>query len=211
AYVTTDAAVAPTALRKALQTAVGGSFNAITVDSDMSTSDTVVLMASGRAGNQPVSSNSREYAKLLAMVREVCESLAYQIVADGEGMTKVVEVRVEHARNDRDAELAAKSVANSPLFKCAMHGGDPNWGRIAAAAGKSSARVDQDELQIRIGGVLLFSKGAPRRFDEAKVVEHLKGRNVLVEVDLHLGEGSFTAWTCDLSHEYVTINAEYHT
>ena len=145
------------------------------------------------------------------MLTDVCGRLARAVVADGEGATKVVEVAVHGARNPREAKIAAKSVADSPLFKCAIHGGDPNWGRIASALGKSEAKVDQDKLVVKIGGVTLFSRGMPRKFDLAKVERHLAGKQIRVDCDLHLGNAAFCAITCDLSREYITINADYHT
>jgi glutamate N-acetyltransferase/amino-acid N-acetyltransferase len=209
--ITTDAAIAPTALGKALREAVATTFNAITVDSDTSTSDTVAVLAGGAAGNAVIGLNSAEYKKFAAALRELCGALARAVVIDGEGATKLIEISVRGAKNVRDAEIAAKSVANSPLFKCAVHGGDPNWGRIAAALGKSSAVVVPEKLVIGIGGVTIFRGGLGAKFNLKKVEEHLKGREIRVECDLHVGKGEFTAWTCDLSREYITINADYHT
>ncbi len=211
ALITTDAAIAPADLHKALVHASQRSFNAITVDSDTSTSDTAAVLASGAAGNKPLKAGSAGYAKFQAALSEVCYELARSVVVDGEGATKLVEIAVRGARSDAEARLAAKSVADSPLFKCAIHGGDPNWGRIAAALGKSAAKVDPARLKIKIGGVTIFARGAGRKFDLAKVEAHLAGKEVLVACDLGLGKGSFTALTCDLSREYITINADYHT
>ncbi|MFB3892859.1 MAG: bifunctional glutamate N-acetyltransferase/amino-acid acetyltransferase ArgJ [Phycisphaerae bacterium] len=219
--ITTDAAVAPPALHKALKSAAGATFNAITVDSDTSTSDTVVVLASGRAGNAPIPAGAwlqtaqprrrADYRKFAAALHEVCAALARAVASDGEGATKLVEIAVRGARSDAEAAIAAKSVANSPLFKCAVHGGDPNWGRIAAALGKSAAKIDPAKLVIAIGGVTLFARGAGRSFDLKKVTAHLAGGHVLVSCDLGLGAGRFTALTCDLSREYIAINADYHT
>lgn len=209
--ITTDLAVAPPALRKALVEACHESFNAITVDSDTSTSDTVAVFASGRAGNAPIKTTSPEMKKFCAVLGEVCGELARAVVADGEGATKLVEVGVTGARNNTDARTAAMSVANSPLFKCAMHGGDPNWGRIASALGKSSAKVDPERLKITIHGVTIFSGGCGKKFNLKKVQDHLKGAEIRVSCDLGLGKGSFTALTCDLSREYIAINADYST
>lgn len=209
--ITTDAAIEPAALHAALAKAVGATFNGITVDSDTSTSDTVLVMASGTAGNKTIKASSPEFRKFSGLLSEVCEALARAVIADGEGATKMIDIAVRGARTDAEAAIAAKSVANSPLFKCAVHGGDPNWGRIAAALGKSSAKVDQGKLTIAIGGIKIFAKGTGAKFNLKKVEKHLKGSNVVVECDLGLGKGKFTAVTCDLSHEYVTINADYHT
>ena len=215
--ITTDAGIAPAALHKALLTAACVSFNAITVDSDSSTSDTVAIFASGLAGNKTIAAPAKsarpagDFAKFAAALTEVCQALARAVVADGEGATKVVDVAVCGAKNDVDAAIAARSVANSPLFKCAVHGGDPNWGRIACALGKSSAKVDQQKLSISIGGVKVFSRGGGTKFDMKKVEKHLKGKEIKVDCDLGLGGGKFTAITCDLSREYIAINADYHT
>jgi glutamate N-acetyltransferase/amino-acid N-acetyltransferase len=209
--ITTDAAVAPAALHRALREAAACTFNAITVDSDTSTSDTILVLASGKAGNKTVTAGSPDYRKFAAMLAEVCEALARAVVADGEGATKVVDVAVRGARTGAEAAVAAKSVANSPLFKCAVHGGDPNWGRIACALGKSAAKIDPARLSISIGGLKVFSKGTGAKADIKKVVQHLAGKEIKVLCDLGLGNGQFTAVTCDLSREYITINADYHT
>ncbi len=234
--ITTDAAIAPAALHQALRQVVGGTFNAITIDSDTSTSDTILVLASGKAGNKIISKGGMaasfaamssvrapsrmatnnvamppDYRKFTGLLAEICGALARAVVADGEGATKVVDIAVRGARTDAEAAVAAKSVANSPLFKCAVHGGDPNWGRIAAALGKSSAKIDQAKLSISIGGVKVFSKGTGAKFDLKKVQQHLAGKEIRVLCELGLGKGQFTAVTCDLSREYITINADYHT
>jgi glutamate N-acetyltransferase/amino-acid N-acetyltransferase len=211
ALITTDAAIAPANLHKALIAAAARSFNAITVDSDTSTSDTVALFASGAAGNKPLKPGTADYDKFQAALSEVCYELARSVVVDGEGATKLVEIAVSGAHSDAEAKIAAKSVADSPLFKCAIHGGDPNWGRIAAALGKSAAKIDPDKLKIEIGGVTIFAAGTGQKFDLPEVQAHLAGKEVKVACDLGLGKGRFTALTCDLSHEYITINADYHT
>jgi glutamate N-acetyltransferase/amino-acid N-acetyltransferase len=209
--ITTDAAVAPAALHKALTAAVGVTFNAITVDSDTSTSDTVAVFASGDAGNKAIAAGSADFAKFASALREVCGELARAIVIDGEGATKLVEIAVRGARSDDEAAAAAKSVANSPLVKCAIHGGDPNWGRILAGLGKSPAKIDQDRTVVKLGGVKVFARGVPTDFDVKAVEKHLAGKVIRIDCDLGLGRGAFTALTCDLSREYITINADYHT
>ncbi len=209
--VTTDAAVAPTALHKALKGGIVNSFNAVTIDSDTSTSDTVVVFASGAVGSKPITARSVHYKRFAAVLSEVCMVLAYAVAADGEGATKVIAIHVRGARSDAEAELAAKSVANSPLVKCAVHGADPNVGRIVMALGKSPAKVVPGKLSVKIGGVTVVSGGVVRKFDVRKVRKHLTGSEVEMTCDLNLGGGKFTALTCDLSREYVTINAEYHT
>ncbi len=210
AVVTTDARVAPGPLHRAFRAACAESFNAVTVDSDQSTSDTAVAMASGRAG-RAVRAGSPDQRKFAAALAEVCLALAVAMARDGEGATKLIQVHVTGAASASDAKVAAQAVANSPLVKCAVHGGDPNWGRVVAAAGKSPARVKCERLSVRIGGVVAFARGRPRKFDLPAVEKHLAGETVVIDVDLGLGRGRFTAYTCDLSREYVNLNADYHT
>jgi glutamate N-acetyltransferase/amino-acid N-acetyltransferase len=209
--ITTDLAIAPAALHRVLRAAAERTFHAVTVDSDTSTSDTLAAFASGACGNAPLTSGSEGLKRFAAAAESVCGSLARQLAADGEGATKLIEVTVSGARNVADARAAAMAIANSPLFKCAVNGGDPNWGRIAAAAGKSAAMVLQDRLTVKIGGVTLMSRGLPRKFDLGRVTAHLAGKEIMVVCDLGIGKGRYTALTCDLSREYVTINADYHT
>lgn len=209
--ITTDAKVSPTVLRKILREATRVTFNAVTVDSDQSTSDIVAIMASGKVDMKSVKLNTPQYAKLLAAVCKVCHSLAFAIAADGEGATRVIEISVTGARNDKDAEIAAKSVANSPLVKTAVHGADPNWGRIAMALGKSEAKVDGDKLVIKLTGTRIFAKGKGCRYDEKAVSKRMKQPVVKIDCSLGMGNGNFTALTCDLSREYITINADYTT
>ncbi|MCK4601889.1 MAG: bifunctional ornithine acetyltransferase/N-acetylglutamate synthase, partial [Phycisphaerae bacterium] len=211
---TTDVTAPPATLHKALKAAVEPSFNAITIDSEMSTSDIVALLASGAAANKPVKPGSAAYKKFAAAVAEVCGELARAIVADGEGATKIIEITVRGARSAAEAEIAAKSVANSPLLKCAVHGGDPNWGRVVVALGKSAATVDAEKLSVRIGDAVVFARGTPRKLSAAKTAKlekHLAGETVEILCDLGLGRGRYTALTCDLSREYIKINADYHT
>ena len=210
AVITTDAKTSPALLQRAFKPAVEAGFNAVTVDTDQSTSDTAVVMASGLAG-KPVKAGSVDERKFSAALGEVCETLARTMARDGEGATKLIEVRVRRARNAADAKIAGKAVADSPLLKCAVHGGDPNWGRIVAAVGKSAAKVVQEKLSVKIGGVTLFRRGAPLKFNVRAVEAHLAGDPVIIDVDLGQGQGAFTAFACDLSREYVAINADYST
>ena len=211
AVITTDAAITPRSLHKALTQAVEKTFNAITVDSDTSTSDTVAAFASGLAGNQTITPGAHPYSVFAKAMLELCDKLARAVVADGEGATRVFEVLVRGARSEADARTAAKAVADSPLVKCAVHGADPNWGRIAVALGKSAAKIVPEKLRIRIGGLLVFSGGTGREFDLRRVRSHLRGKHIRIECDLGLGRGAYTALGCDLSRRYVTINADYHT
>lgn len=211
AYLTTDATIGPKTLQAALRSAVDASFNAITVDGHTSTNDTVALLASGAAGGAEIAEGSVDYAALLSLLTDVCTDLALKIVADGEGATRVVEVRIEGAASRDDAMRAARAVANSPLVKCAVHGGDPNWGRVVSAVGYSGAQIDAAAMQHWIGDELVFARGTPTRFDLAACQRHMKGKRVVLRVDLGAGRAAATCYTCDLSKDYVTINADYHT
>jgi glutamate N-acetyltransferase/amino-acid N-acetyltransferase len=209
AYLTTDAAVAPDVLRGILGPAAEASFNAVTVDDHMSTNDTAVLLASGASGAKvDGSAAARKFAEA---VLEVSRSLAYQIAADGEGATKVVVVTVKSAESASDARAMARAIANSPLVKCAMHGNDPNWGRIVSAAGLAGVPFDPDKATLTLQGTVVFRNGQPVPFDAGKVTASLNAPEVLAELTCRLGKSEATCWTCDLSKEYVTINADYHT
>jgi glutamate N-acetyltransferase/amino-acid N-acetyltransferase len=209
AYLTTDAQVPVAVLRRLLGGAADASFNAVTVDDQASTNDTAALLASGAADGR-VDSPAAERA-FAAALREVCQSLAYQIAADGEGATKVVRVTVKGAGTESDARTIARVIANSPLVKCAMHGTDPTWGRIICAAGFAGPPFDADKATLSIQGTVVFRNGQPVAFDAAGVSESLKAPEVRVELNGRLGKAEATCWTCDLSKEYVTINADYHT
>lgn len=209
--ITTDAVVAPSLLRKTLKAAVYDTFNAVTVDGDQSTSDIVAVFASGLAGNVPLRAGANEHAKFANALHEVCMELARGVASDGEGATRLIEVAVTGARNQRDAELAARSVADSPLVKTAVHGGDPNWGRIAMALGKSDAKINADTLTIRIAGQKVFARGKGCACNEKNLRRFLKQDTVKIHCHLGAGAGAYTALTCDLSRDYVKINAEYTT
>ncbi len=209
--VVTDAAVSADALNAALKRAVAASFNRITVDGDTSTNDTVLLLASGRAGNPLIGLDSKDYETFEAALTDVCTSLAKQIVRDGEGATRLVEILVRGAVNAAEAEQAAKTVATSPLVKTAIFGADPNWGRVLAAIGRSGVRVDPARVDLWLGDVQLVAGGEPLAFDVKAARSALKAPEVRFTADLGLGPGQATVWTCDLSYKYVEINAEYHT
>lgn len=209
AYLTTDVQIPVPLLRKLLQHAVDRSFNAVTVDDQTSTNDTAAILASGCSNlriNNPAS--AKAFASAL---NDVCQSLAYQIAADGEGATKVVVITVEKAASSSDANLIARSIANSPLVKCAMNGNDPNWGRIICAAGQTPARFNPAKCALKIQDATVFRKGAPAPFDPATVSKALHAPEVKVLLTCNLGNASASCYTCDLSKGYVTINADYHT
>jgi len=207
-YLTTDIAAQAAILQPLLGDVVGRSFNTISVDGDGSTSDCVLMLANGAAGAALSEANRSALAEAL---NAVCERLARELVADGEGATRVIEVRVTGARTDADAALGARAIAESLLVKTAVFGGDPNWGRIAAALGRSGAEVDPYRTTIRVGDVLLFESGAPTAFDRASAEAAVRCDEVVIAVDLGLGEGASRMLSCDLSYDYVRINAEYHT
>jgi glutamate N-acetyltransferase/amino-acid N-acetyltransferase len=208
AYLTTDAAIPSALLRKLMGTATDASFNAVTVDDHTSTNDTAAILASG-AG--PKIDSPRAAKVFEKAMNEVCQSLAYQIAADGEGATKVVVIDVKGAVNEAAAKAMARAIADSPLVKCAMHGNDPNWGRIVSAAGLAGVPFDPDRCTLNLQGTVVFRNGQPMAFDDAKVSESLKAREVRVELSCRMGKADATVWTCDLSREYIAINADYHT
>ena len=208
AFLTTDAAVDPIALRGILRDVVERTFNAVTVDGDPSTNDTVIVLGNGAAGARPPTGRALQYFR--DGLRAVCRSFAEQIAADGEGARSRIDVSVTGARTDGDARKVARAVAGSSLVKSAVHGGDPNWGRIAAAAGRAGAALDPERLRVRIGQSTVYD-GAPVAFDERVASRALMRRVVEIGVDLRLGPGTGMAWGCDLSAEYVAINSEYRT
>jgi len=209
AYLLTDASISSAQLRRVFMPAVNKSFNAVTIDDHMSTNDTAVLLASGASGVKVGSSS--EVRRFSDALTEVCQSLAEQIAADGEGATKTVRIDVIRGKTDRAAETIARAIANSPLVKCAMHGNDPNWGRIVSAAGMCGVPFDPDRATLSLQGVEVFRKGRPAAFDPETVSELLGAKQVIVRLDCGSGKSSHTLWTCDMSEEYVSINADYHT
>lgn len=212
AVVTTDAAIEPAALDAALRQAVELSFNSISIDGDTSTNDTLLALANGAAGNTPiVGLSTADGAAFLEGLVAVCRQLAQAIVRDGEGATRFVTINVRGARSDADAKLAAMAIAKSPLVKTALYGADPNWGRVLCAIGYSGADVAPDRVLLHFGGLRVLEHGLPLPFDEAAASKLLDVPEVTIDADLGLGSGEATVWTCDLSPQYVAINAEYRT
>ena len=206
-FLTTDASVDAQFLQSALQKAVANSFNMVTIDGDTSPSDAVVILANGLAGTATIKqSNGELFQKGLD---EVCLYLAKCVARDGEGATKLIEVAVEGARNEAQARLAARTITSSPLFKAAMYGNDPNWGRIVAALGRSGAKVHERKLEVYLNGVCVMKQGSPVPFDRQCMSTGLADKEVSVRLCLNLGQGKAVAWGCDLSEEYVTINGAY--
>jgi glutamate N-acetyltransferase / amino-acid N-acetyltransferase len=207
--VTTDAPIAAPLLKAALRDAVDRTFNQVTVDGDPSTNDTVLVLASGAEGGPPITSGTALSA-FRDGLETVCRSLAQQVAADGEGAEHRIDVAVVGARNDREARRVARTVAGSSLVKTAVHGGDPNWGRIAAAAGRAGVPLDPGRLAVRIGPIAVYD-GGPLAFDDGAASAALRGSVVEIGLDLRLGTGAGVAWGCDLSAGYVAINSEYRT
>ena len=212
-YVFTDAAVAPGFLQQAVELVNARTLSCITVDGDTSTSDTVMVFATGRAGNARIDSwESAGADAFAAALEDVCRQLAHLVVRDGEGARKFVEIAVAGAVSDDSARRIGLAIANSPLVKTAIAGEDANWGRVVMAVGKAGEPADRDRLSIGFGGVWCARDGQPLPgYDEAPVAAHLKGREVRIDVDLGLGDGRATVWTCDLTHGYIAINADYRS
>lgn len=209
-FITTDAVVSADFLRAALHTAADGSFNMISIDGDTSPSDCVILLANGLAGNELIDfDNGDAFQQAL---NAACTHLAKSIARDGEGATKLVEVTVERAEDEVWARQAARIIAGSPPVKAAIHGNDPNWGRIVAALGRSGARVREERLDVYLNDVCVMKQGSPCPFNKAEMISALSSRDdVPIRLCLNLGDGRATAWGCDLSQEYVTINSAYTT
>ena len=213
AYVFTDAALSPAVAQALIAAGADISFNCMTVDSDPSTSDTLLLFATGKAGHSPIEAlTDPRVSTFKSALDSLLIELAKLVARDGEGATKFIEVRVTGAEHDKAARRIALSIANSPLVKTAVAGEDANWGRIVMAVGKAGERADRDKLTIAIGGVTITRDGAPvENYDETPVVAHMKGQEIGLDVDVGIGKGSAVVWTCDLTHGYIDINGSYRT
>ena len=208
-YLTTDAAIEHAWLKDELKAAVADSYNMVSVDGDMSTNDTCILLANGLAGNTPLNAQHPDAATFRAALRHITQYLAREMARDGEGATKLMTVHVRNARDKADAIKAARAITVSPLWQCALGGGDPNWGRISAALGASGCDVDQATYDIFIGDVQVMRQGMAANYDQNAARAAMAGSEVIVTVDLHLGDGKATAWGCDLTHGYVDENTLY--
>lgn len=209
-FLTTDARIGAAPLRNALQSAISKTFNRVTVDTDTSTNDTCLALASGH-GTAMINEGGESFADFSTALERVCLYLAKEIARDGEGATKLVEVRVIHAKSEKEAERIAKTVAESPLVKTALFGNDPNWGRILAAAGRAGVEFNVNAADILLGGIPVCAKGGAIPFDEKAAHRYLNAKEVEITIDLHDGEEQASVWTCDYSYDYIKINAEYHT
>jgi glutamate N-acetyltransferase / amino-acid N-acetyltransferase len=211
AFVVTDAAIAPSLLQKTLRDVCSRTFNAISVDGDSSTNDTLLVLANGAAGAPAIRAESAAYRKFAAALGEVCHSLALQIVADGEGAQRVIQIEVRGAKTEAAAKRIAETIATSPLVKTAFAGGDPNWGRVFAAAGRSGVPFDTALVDITMAGIPVLRRGQPVDFNERAASNRLLAEHVPIVLHLHAGPAVARYWTCDFTAEYVRINASYRT
>jgi len=210
-FLTTDAVISPAFLRKALRSSVDASFNMITVDGDTSPNDCAIILANGLAGNSLLKDGGRRSEEFEAALREVCLFLAKSIARDGEGATKLIQITLEGALTLAQARSSARIIAGSSLVKSAVHGSDPNWGRIIAALGRSGVDMEETRIDLYLDSLCLMKEGRPLPFDKAQAKAILDRAGVPFRICLNLGEAAATAWGCDLSEEYVTINSEYTT
>ena len=210
-FVTTDVAITKALLAKALKSAVGNSLNKLTVDGHQSTNDTAIILASGLAGNRPITSQCPRYKRFAKVLADLCDDLTRQMALDAEGATRMFKVIVKGAATKADAAKAARAVANYPLVKCAVRGADPNWGRIICAVGSAGVKLNPNRLSCKLGDITVFKNGAPKKFDAKKASKVISQKEHTITVDLGAGDVSDFCYGCDLSSEYVRINAEYHT
>jgi len=210
-FLTTDARVDIDFLKVALRQAADVSFNMVSIDGDMSTNDTVLLMANGRAGDKPISRGSGQAEAFQQALNQLCIYLAKEMARDGEGATKLIEVTVGGAPSQAAARLAARTIVSSPLVKAAIYGKDPNWGRVVAAVGRSGVEVVESKIDLYLGGICLVRAGCPQPFDREEAVRVLDKGEVIIDLNLNLGSATATAWGCDLTEEYVKINSHYTT
>jgi len=211
AFVATDANISPSLLQKTLHDVTTRTFNSISIDGDTSTNDTLLVLANGAAGAPPIKAGSAAHRAFSKALEEVCNSLALQIVADGEGAQRVIEIAVRGAKTESAARRIAQTIATSPLVKAAFAGGDPNWGRIFAAAGRAGVKFDPARVDIHMAGIPVLRRGQPLEFNERSASNRLLEKNVHIVVHLHAGRASARYWTCDFTAEYVRINASYRT
>ena len=211
AFVVTDASISPALLQKTLRDICSRTFNSISVDGDSSTNDTLLVLANAAAGAPAISARSSAHRAFAAALEDVCQSLALQIVADGEGAQRVIEIEVRGAKTEAAARRIAETIATSPLVKTAFAGGDPNWGRVFAAAGRSGVQFDPALVDIKMAGIPVLRRGAPIDFNERAASNRLLAEHVPIILHLHSGTASARYWTCDLTAEYVRINASYRT
>ena len=210
-FVTTDAKISSSTLSDLLGKTVEDTFNMISVDGDMSTNDTVVILANGLAGNNKINEENAAYEIFCTKLMALCTELAKEIAADGEGASKFLTINVKGAKSFTDAKTVGMAVANSPLVKTAFFGEDPNWGRVICAVGYSGADMVPEKTIVKFGGITIFNCGVGAAYDSEALAQVMRQKDIVIDIELNMGEAEATVWTCDLSYEYVKINGEYHT
>ena len=210
-FITTDAAISKQLLAKALKTAIGNSLNKLTVDGHQSTNDTAIILASGSAGNRPITNQYPRYKKFTKAMADLCDDLTRQMALDAEGATRMFKIIVKGAATKADAAKASRAVADYPLVKCAVHGGDPNWGRIICAVGSAGVKLNPNKLSCKLGPITVFKNGKSTKFDRKKATEVVSQTEHTITIELGAGRFSDFCYGCDLSADYVKINADYHT
>ena len=210
-YITTDANISSQLMQKALSEIVEVSFNMISVDGDMSTNDTVLVLANGASGAAEITAGSPEYDKFYATLKEICQELSKRIAADGEGATKFLTINVSGTKTFEDAKTVAMSIAKSPLVKTAIFGEDPNWGRVICAVGYAGIPMVPEKTVIKFGGVPVYANGLGAEFNEDDIHKVMAEHDIVIDVEMGMGDAKATVWSCDFSYEYVKINGEYHT
>lgn len=210
-YITTDIAIDQTLLQKAVSGCVEKSFNMISVDGDMSTNDMVIVLANGEANNAKITEENADYQIFFDKLMMLCTELAKQIAADGEGASKFLTINVKGAKSFADAKTVGMAIANSPLVKTAFFGEDPNWGRVICAVGYSGADMVPEKTVVKFGGITIFANGTGATYDENALAHVMKEKDIVIDIELNMGQEDATVWSCDLSYEYVKINGEYHT
>lgn len=210
-YITTDIAIDQALLQKAVSGCVEKSFNMISVDGDMSTNDMVIVLANGEANNAKITKENADYQIFFDKLMMLCTELAKQIAADGEGASKFLTINVKGAKSFADAKTVGMAIANSPLVKTAFFGEDPNWGRVICAVGYSGADMVPEKTVVKFGGITIFANGTGATYDEKALAHVMKEKDIVIDIELNMGQEDATVWSCDLSYEYVKINGEYHT
>lgn len=210
-YITTDVAIDQVLLQKAVSGCVEKSFNMISVDGDMSTNDMVIVLANGEANNEKITEENADYQIFFDKLMILCTELAKQIAADGEGASKFLTINVKGAKSFADAKTVGMAIANSPLVKTAFFGEDPNWGRVICAVGYSGADMVPEKTVVKFGGITIFANGTGATYDEKALAHVMKEKDIVIDIELNMGQEDATVWSCDLSYEYVKINGEYHT
>lgn len=210
-YITTDIAIDQALLQKAVSGCVEKSFNMISVDGDMSTNDMVIVLANGEANNAKITEENADYQIFFDKLMMLCTELAKQIAADGEGASKFLTINVKGAKSFADAKTVGIAIANSPLVKTAFFGEDPNWGRVICAVGYSGADMVPEKTVVKFGGITIFANGTGATYDEKALAHVMKEKDIVIDIELNMGQEDATVWSCDLSYEYVKINGEYHT